>query len=53
MGCAFQDTKASRKITGKSGITLSDEYRDMGFRSHVHGSIKLEPSDYIDRKVLS
>jgi 3-oxoacyl-[acyl-carrier-protein] synthase I len=37
---------------GKSGITLSDEYRDMGFRSHVHGSIKLEPSDYIDRKVL-
>ena len=24
----------------------------MGFRSHVHGSIKLEPSDYIDRKVL-
>jgi 3-oxoacyl-[acyl-carrier-protein] synthase-1 len=37
---------------GKSGITFSDEYRDMGFRSHVHGSIKLEPSDYIDRKVL-
>ena len=23
MGCAFQDTKASRKITGKPGITLS------------------------------
>jgi 3-oxoacyl-[acyl-carrier-protein] synthase-1 len=37
---------------GKSGITFSDEYRDMGFRSHVHGSIKLEPSDYIDTKVL-
>ena len=37
---------------GTSGITFSDEYRDMGFRSHVHGSIKLEPSDYIDRKLL-
>ena len=37
---------------GTSGITFSDEYRDMGFRSHIHGSIKLEPSDYIDRKLL-
>jgi 3-oxoacyl-[acyl-carrier-protein] synthase-1 len=37
---------------GRSGITHSDEYRDMGFRSHVHGTLKLEPSDHIDRKLL-
>jgi 3-oxoacyl-[acyl-carrier-protein] synthase I len=37
---------------GRSGITHSDEYRDMGFRSHVHGSLKLNPSDHIDRKLL-
>ena len=24
---------------GVSGITFSDEYKDMGFRSHIHGSI--------------
>jgi 3-oxoacyl-[acyl-carrier-protein] synthase-1 len=43
-------TESLRK--GSSGITFSDEYRDMGFRSHIHGSIKLEPNDYIDRKLL-
>jgi 3-oxoacyl-[acyl-carrier-protein] synthase-1 len=37
---------------GRSGITLSEEYREMGFRSHVHGSLKLDPSDHIDRKLL-
>ena len=24
----------------------------MGFRSHIHGSIKLDPSEFVDRKVL-
>lgn len=37
---------------GRSGITHSDEYRDMGFRSHLFGSLKLTPSDHIDRKLL-
>jgi 3-oxoacyl-[acyl-carrier-protein] synthase-1 len=37
---------------GKSGITHSDVYRDMGFRSHVHGSLKIDPTDHIDRKLL-
>ncbi len=37
---------------GRSGITFCEEYRDMGFRSHVHGSLKLDPSDHIDRKLL-
>ena len=47
---AEEVTKSLKK--GTSGITFSDEHRDMGFRSHIHGSIKLEPSDYIDRKLL-
>jgi 3-oxoacyl-[acyl-carrier-protein] synthase-1 len=38
--------------TGRSGITHSEEYRDMGFRSHVHGSLKIDPTDHIDRKLL-
>jgi 3-oxoacyl-[acyl-carrier-protein] synthase-1 len=37
---------------GRSGITFCEEYSDMGFRSHVHGSLKLDPSDHIDRKLL-
>jgi 3-oxoacyl-[acyl-carrier-protein] synthase-1 len=37
---------------GRSGITFSEEYCEMGFRSHVHGSLKLTPSDHIDRKLL-
>lgn len=38
--------------TGRSGITHSEVYRDMGFRSHVHGSLKIDPTDHIDRKLL-
>ncbi len=35
---------------GKSGITFSEEYRDMGFRSHVHGKPTLDLSEAIDRR---
>ena len=37
---------------GKSGITLNPIYKEMGFRSHVSGSININLSDLIDRKVL-
>lgn len=37
---------------GRSGIQFNETYRDMGFRSHVSGSIKLNLSELIDRKVL-
>ena len=37
---------------GNSGITFCNEYEEMGFRSHIHGSIKLDPSECVDRKVL-
>ena len=37
---------------GRSGITFAEEYRELGFRSHVHGSLKLDPAERIDRKLL-
>jgi 3-oxoacyl-[acyl-carrier-protein] synthase-1 len=36
---------------GRSGIEFSEEYREMAFRSHVHGPIKLNPDELIDRKI--
>jgi len=37
---------------GKSGIRFCQEYADLGFRSHIHGDIKLNPAELIDRKVM-
>jgi len=36
---------------GRSGIEFSEEYAQLGLRSHVCGSIKLDPAEHIDRKV--
>lgn len=37
----------------KSGISLQEEYRDLGFRSHVAGAIRnLDLQAQIDRKIL-
>ena len=35
-----------------SGIRFNDTYRDLGFRSHVSGSVHLNLSELIDRKIL-
>lgn len=37
---------------GRSGISFQPEYQEMGFRSHVAGSIDLDLSEQIDRKTL-
>jgi 3-oxoacyl-[acyl-carrier-protein] synthase-1 len=37
---------------GRSGIAFSQDYADLGFRSHVHGPINLDPAEHIDRKLL-
>ncbi|GAB4227542.1 MAG: beta-ketoacyl-ACP synthase I [Kiloniellaceae bacterium] len=37
--------------TGRSGIEFCDTYAEMGFRSHIHGSLKLNLDDHVDRKV--
>jgi 3-oxoacyl-[acyl-carrier-protein] synthase I len=36
---------------GRSGISHSEEYAEMGFRSHVHGAPKIDMDDKIDRKL--
>ncbi len=36
---------------GQSGIVFANEYKELGFRSHVHGSLKLNPADLIDKKI--
>jgi len=35
---------------GRSGISFSEEYRDMGFRSHVHGKPKIDLDAVVDRR---
>ncbi len=39
-------------MEGKSGIRFREQYKELGFRSHVDGPINLIPSDFIDRKIL-
>ena len=36
---------------GRSGITFSEEYRELGFKSQVHGGIRLNYEHLIDRKL--
>ncbi len=36
---------------GRSGIEFHQEYADLGFRTAVHGPIRLNPEELIDRKV--
>jgi 3-oxoacyl-[acyl-carrier-protein] synthase-1 len=35
---------------GRSGITFSEVYREMGFRSQVHGSLKIDLDQTVDRR---
>ncbi len=37
---------------GCSGIEFCQEYADLGFRSHVHGSLNCDTKALIDRKIL-
>lgn len=37
---------------GRSGIRFQAEYKEMGLRSHIAGSIELDLSSLIDRKIL-
>ena len=37
---------------GTSGIVAAPEYTELGFRSQVHGTIKLDVTEHIDRKQL-
>ena len=37
---------------GKSGISKNPTYEEMGFRSHISGSVNIDLSELIDRKIL-
>ncbi|MGZ4981176.1 MAG: beta-ketoacyl-ACP synthase I [Methylobacter sp.] len=36
---------------GRSGIAFADVYKEMGFRSHVHGPVNIDLDEFIDRKI--
>ena len=50
IGNNVQEVREALKA-GKSGITFSEQFRDMGLRSQVWGNVKLNPDELIDRKV--
>jgi len=37
---------------GRSGIEFCETYKELGFRSHVHGSLKINLEDRMDRKQM-
>ncbi|MBD2806230.1 beta-ketoacyl-ACP synthase I [Xenorhabdus sp. ZM] len=36
---------------GRSGITFSEQFKEIGMRSHVWGNVKLDTSGLLDRKI--
>ena len=51
IGNDYNDVLVNLKA-GKSGISFNETYSKMGFRSCISGSININLSDYIDRKLL-
>ena len=51
IGSGLNEVLSSLK-NGKSGIKPNPTYKEMGFRSHVSGSVDINLSELIDRKVL-
>lgn len=47
-----QDEVADNLRHGRSGISFAETYKEMGFRSHVHGAPKVDLEGSIDRKLL-
>ena len=37
---------------GRSGIVHAPEYAELGFRSQIHGTVKMDIAEHIDRKQL-
>jgi 3-oxoacyl-[acyl-carrier-protein] synthase-1 len=46
-----RDEVAAALKQGQSGIEYNPEYAELGFRSHVYGSIKLNPDEAVDRRL--
>ncbi|MEH6651020.1 MAG: beta-ketoacyl-ACP synthase I [Motiliproteus sp.] len=47
-----KETVTESLKTGTSGISFQETYKEMGFRSHIAGSIDVDFSEQIDRKLL-
>ncbi|MDK9430446.1 beta-ketoacyl-ACP synthase I [Gallibacterium anatis] len=47
-----KDEVLASLLEGKSGITTMPEFVEVGMRSHVAGTVKITPSEHIDRKVM-
>lgn len=45
------DTVLAALREGKSGIRFNESYKEQGFRSHVSGSVDMDLSEHIDRKM--
>jgi 3-oxoacyl-[acyl-carrier-protein] synthase-1 len=46
------ETVRNSLMSQKSGIVSSDMYKEMGFRSQIHGEVKINLEDHIDKKQL-
>jgi 3-oxoacyl-[acyl-carrier-protein] synthase-1 len=46
-----RDEVAESLRQGATGVRFSEEYAELGFRSHVHAPLTLDPDDRIDRKI--
>ncbi|MEQ3695377.1 MAG: beta-ketoacyl-ACP synthase I [Pseudomonadales bacterium] len=51
LGNSVADVEDSLR-NGKSGISFQEEYKEVGLRSHVAGSIDIDFKEHIDRKAL-
>ncbi len=49
IGNSLDEVTASLR-EGRSGIEFCQDYKDHGFRSHIHGSLKVDLDDAVDRK---
>ena len=46
------DEVSSALRQGRSGIVAAPEYAELGFRSQIHGSVKINLDDHVDRKQM-
>ncbi|MEX6504736.1 beta-ketoacyl-ACP synthase I [Jiella sp. M17.18] len=51
IGNNVEEVTASLKAA-RSGISFAEEYKELGFRSHVHGKPTLDPTTVLDRRAL-
>src|ERR1700739_141122 len=51
IGNSTQEVLASLR-EAKSGISRADKYAELGFRSQVQGSPRLDPTESVDRRAM-